>query len=87
MGFCLLNNVAVAAATLAGRGERVLVVDWDVHHGNGTQAIFWDDPRVLYVSTHQWPLYPGTGRGPKQVGPAPPGSRSTCHYRHAPPGT
>jgi len=69
MGFCLLNNVAVAAATLAARGERVLVVDWDVHHGNGTQAIFWDDPRVLYVSTHQWPLYPGTGRVVETGGP------------------
>ncbi len=62
MGFCLLNNVAVAAATLAGRGGRVAVVDWDVHHGNGTQDIFWADPSVLYVSIHQWPLYPGTGR-------------------------
>ena len=59
MGFCLINNVAVAAAALAEQGERVLVVDWDVHHGNGTQAIFWDEPQVLYVSTHQWPLYPG----------------------------
>jgi acetoin utilization deacetylase AcuC-like enzyme len=61
MGFCLFNNVAVAAAALADTGERVVIVDWDVHHGNGTQAIFWDDPRVLYVSTHQSPLYPGSG--------------------------
>ena len=61
MGFCLVNNVAVAAASRTARGERVLVLDWDVHHGNGTQAIFWDDPDVLYVSTHQHPLYPGTG--------------------------
>jgi acetoin utilization deacetylase AcuC-like enzyme len=84
MGFCLLNNVAVTAASLAATGERVLVVDWDVHHGNGTQDLFWDDPRVLYVSTHQWPCYPGTGRvtevgGPAAVGttvnvPLPPGS-------------
>ena len=61
MGFCLLNNVAIAAAELLRLGERVLVVDWDVHHGNGTQQIFWDDPNVLYVSTHQWPLFPGSG--------------------------
>src|SRR5262249_41743478 len=61
-GFCLFNNVAVAAAALVERGERVLVVDWDVHHGNGTQDVFWDDPRVLFVSTHQYPAYPGTGR-------------------------
>ena len=61
MGFCLLTNVAVAAAALAERGERVLIVDWDVHHGNGTQAAFWDDPRVLFVSTHQRGLYPGGG--------------------------
>jgi acetoin utilization deacetylase AcuC-like enzyme len=61
MGFCLFNNVAVAAAALAGRGERVLVVDYDAHHGNGTQATFYDDPRVAYVSIHQHPLYPGTG--------------------------
>ena len=69
MGFCLLNNVAVAAAALADAGQRVLIVDWDVHHGNGTQAVFWDDPRVLFVSTHQWPLYPGTGRA-EEVGGA-----------------
>jgi acetoin utilization deacetylase AcuC-like enzyme len=62
MGFCLLNNVAVAAAALAARGERVCVVDYDAHHGNGTQDIFYADPRVLYVSMHEWPLYPGTGR-------------------------
>ena len=62
MGFCLLNNVAIAAAALTARGQRVLVVDWDVHHGNGTQDLFWNDPNVLFVSTHQWPLYPGTGK-------------------------
>ena len=61
MGFCLLNNVAVAAAALAARGKRVAVFDFDVHHGNGTQDVFWQDPRVLYVSIHQHPLYPGTG--------------------------
>ncbi len=61
MGFCLLNNVAVAATALVDAGERVLIVDWDVHHGNGTQDLFWDEPSVLYVSTHQWPCYPGTG--------------------------
>ncbi len=62
MGFCLLNNVAVAAASLVASGQRVAIIDWDVHHGNGTEAIFWDNPDVLYVSTHQWPCYPGTGQ-------------------------
>jgi acetoin utilization deacetylase AcuC-like enzyme len=61
MGFCLLNNVAVAAAHLRDRGERVLIVDWDAHHGNGTEAIFWTDPNVCYVSLHEYPQYPGTG--------------------------
>jgi acetoin utilization deacetylase AcuC-like enzyme len=61
MGFCLLNNVAITAAALADRGERVLIVDYDAHHGNGTQDIFYADPRVVYVSMHQYPLYPGTG--------------------------
>ena len=69
MGFCLLNNVAVTAAALVARGERVLIVDWDVHHGNGTQDVFWDDPSVLFVSTHQWPLYPGTGAATEVGGP------------------
>jgi acetoin utilization deacetylase AcuC-like enzyme len=73
MGFCLLNNVAVAAAARTALGERVLIVDWDVHHGNGTQDIFWDDPAVLYVSTHQHPLYPGTGRPDEVGGAAAPG--------------
>jgi acetoin utilization deacetylase AcuC-like enzyme len=62
MGFCLLNNVAVAAAGLADGGERVLIVDIDAHHGNGTQDAFYRDGRVAYVSLHQWPFYPGTGR-------------------------
>ena len=67
MGFCLFNNVAVTAAALAERGERVLVVDYDAHHGNGTQDVFWSDPRVAYISFHQYPLYPGSG-GLREVG-------------------
>ncbi len=62
MGFCLYNNIAVAAAHAIASGlSRVAIVDIDVHHGNGTQWMFYDDPRVLYVSTHQYPFYPGTG--------------------------
>jgi acetoin utilization deacetylase AcuC-like enzyme len=62
MGFCLLNNVAVAAADALAQGmARVAIVDWDVHHGNGTQDIFYEDENVLFVSLHQSPLYPGTG--------------------------
>ncbi|MGE0867598.1 MAG: histone deacetylase [Kofleriaceae bacterium] len=68
MGFCLLNNVAVAAASARAQGAaRVAIVDWDVHHGNGTQDIFWDDPSVMYLSVHQYPYYPGTG-SPTEVG-------------------
>ncbi len=72
MGFCLVNNVAVAAAKLAAEGVRVAIVDWDVHHGNGTQDIFYDDPNVLYVSTHESPLYPGSGRADETGGPEAP---------------
>ncbi len=71
MGFCLVNNVAVAAAHAVARGlERVLVLDWDVHHGNGTQEMFWRDPSVLYMSLHQYPFYPGTGSA-TEVGEGP----------------
>jgi acetoin utilization deacetylase AcuC-like enzyme len=71
MGFCLFNNVAVAAAAALARGlERVMIVDFDVHHGNGTQAIFYADPRVLYVSSHAFPFYPGTG-GLEETGHGP----------------
>jgi len=62
MGFCLFNNIAIAArAALAAGLSRVLIVDWDVHHGNGTQDLFYDDPRVGFFSLHRWPFYPGTG--------------------------
>ena len=67
MGFCLFNNVAVTAAGLADRGERVLIVDYDAHHGNGSQDAFWADGRVAYASFHQYPLYPGSG-GLREVG-------------------
>jgi acetoin utilization deacetylase AcuC-like enzyme len=63
-GFCLFNNIAIAAkyALSKYRLQRIAIIDFDVHHGNGTQEAFYDDPKVLYVSTHEFPLYPGTGR-------------------------
>ncbi len=61
MGFCLFNNIAVTAGLLVSEGLRVAVVDWDVHHGNGTQETFLMDPAVLYISLHEFPAYPGTG--------------------------
>jgi acetoin utilization deacetylase AcuC-like enzyme len=93
MGFCLFNNIAIAAAhARAVHGiERVLVVDWDVHHGNGTQNMFYGDPNVLFFSTHQFPFYPGTG-SLREVGtgagegytvnvPLPPGARDGDYAR------
>jgi acetoin utilization deacetylase AcuC-like enzyme len=72
MGFCFFNNVAVAAQHLRSRHgvQRVLIVDWDVHHGNGTQHSFYDDPGVMYASLHQYPFYPGTG-GAEEIGRGP----------------
>ncbi len=84
MGFCLLNNIAVAARSLTAQGERVAIVDVDAHHGNGTQAIFYDDPEVLFVSLHQYPWYPFTGR-PDEVGTE--GARGTTVNIAMPAGT
>ena len=84
MGFCLFGNVTIGARhALAAHGlQRVAIVDFDVHHGNGTQNLVWDDPRILFASTHQMPLYPGTGaadetgaHGQVVTAPLPPGTR------------
>ena len=67
-GFCFFNNIAIAASRLLESGARVAILDWDVHHGNGTQEIFWAEDNVLYISIHQEALYPGTG-DPHERGP------------------
>ncbi len=80
MGFCLYNNIAVAAEALCHDtpGTRVLILDWDVHHGNGTQTAFFENPDVLYTSLHQYPFYPGTGsEGETGIGP---GKGFTANY-------
>jgi acetoin utilization deacetylase AcuC-like enzyme len=79
MGFCLFNNVALAArhAQAVHGLERVLIVDWDVHHGNGTQAIFWRDPSVFYLSVHEWGNYPGSGAATERG--EGPGAGTTCN--------
>ena len=74
MGFCLFNNIAVTARWLTAQGQRVAVIDWDVHHGNGTQDAFWDDPDVLFVSLHQAGIYPGSGRHDERGGAGAPWS-------------
>jgi acetoin utilization deacetylase AcuC-like enzyme len=92
MGFCLFNNVAIGARYAQSKGlERALIIDWDVHHGNGTEAIFYEDPDIFYLSMHQWPHYPGTGQsvhrghGPGEGAtlnlPVPPGLRAAGYVK------
>lgn len=84
-GFCLLNNVAIAVAALRASGiRRIAVVDWDVHHGDGTQAIFEADPDLCYASTHEWGLFPGTGSR-EEIGVGP--GRGSTHNRPLAPGS
>jgi acetoin utilization deacetylase AcuC-like enzyme len=82
MGFCLFNHIAVAAryAQRVHRAERVLIADWDVHHGNGTQDIFYRDPSVFFFSTHQWPWYPGTGAADETGEDAGKGATLNCPF-------
>ena len=80
MGFCFFGNAVVGARhALEAHGlERVAIVDWDVHHGNGTQDLVWDDPRILFASTHQMPLYPGTGAADERGAPGGSGTLTIC---------
>jgi len=83
-GFCVFNNVAIAAKHAQKKHDisRILIADWDVHHGNGTQEIFYSDPSVLFFSTHQWPLYPGTGSPDETGRGAGLGTTINCAFRH-----
>lgn len=87
MGFCLLNNVAVSAAMLAARGQRVLIVDWDVHHGNGTQSIFWDDPEFSTSRPINGPSFRARAELKRSEAPTPSASRSTSHCHEVRPET
>jgi acetoin utilization deacetylase AcuC-like enzyme len=80
MGFCLFNNVAVACRYAQKKYglTRMLIVDWDLHHGNGTQDIFYEDPSVFYFSTHQARIYPGTGQAEERGGGSAPGTKLNC---------
>jgi len=82
MGFCIYNNIAIAAryARKAYGVERILIADWDVHHGNGTQEIFYKDPSVFFFSTHQWPWYPGTGAADETGEGAGKGTTMNCPF-------